>query len=459
MPPTIAFFTDPALAGALPRIRYVLDGLAQHPLAPAGVQLVLNPVDKDFFDRICVYGNLTNKLGSALVIPAQHKLFFAQPFDRQLYALNEFDFKGRKLYAVESLWIPTGQTFFQANTFAFDWLETLFFHLSRFEEYAPKPEDLDDIGNMKSAAQLFPKHGLHHIPVADHLVAAVFEALGFAPKNLLTTFSISHDVDDLQVFGANFKLLRYLGGVFWRHQFVGCWPRIIRDYRQVRQGLQPDPGDTFDWLLRLGPTAEKTIYFGFGNHSPYDHFPDLKHPRLQEVREMALELGYEPGMHPSFDTWKNAELFKTELQTAEAWFGRSVRHSRQHYLHFAFPETADLIEQNGLETDATLGFRDRVGFRAGTGFPFHLYCFKEERPYRWKEMPLVAMDCGLVREWGRGPHHVDLRSSWVQFVLKNRYGTAISLSLHNTYCYEQALHGIDFRDLFGSVLKPKTELI
>jgi len=218
----------------------------------------------------------------------------------------------------------------------------------------------------------------------------------------------------------------------------------------VRRGLQPDPGDTFDWLLHLGPSAEKRIYFGFGNHSAYDHFPDLNHPRLQEIRHKALELGYETGIHPSFNTWKNAELFQTELQTAEAWLGRSVRHSRQHYLHFAFPETAEFLEQNGLETDATLGFRDRVGFRAGTGFPFHLYCFKEERPYRWKEIPLVAMDCGLMREWG--PNHLDLRLNWEQFVSKNQLGTAISLSLHNTYWYEQALHGIDFSKLFGSVL-------
>jgi len=216
MPPVIAFFTDPALAGALPRIRYVLDTLEQHSLAPAGVQFVLNPV-AGTFNHICVYGKLENKPESAFIIPAQRKFFFAQPYDPQLSALNEFDFKGRKLYAVESLWRPAGQAFFQAKTFAFDWLETLFFHLSRFEEYAPKPEELDEIGNMKSAAQLFPKHGLHHVPVVDHLVAAVFEALGFVPKNVPTTFSISHDVDDLQVFGAQFKLLRYLGGVLLRH--------------------------------------------------------------------------------------------------------------------------------------------------------------------------------------------------------------------------------------------------
>ncbi len=357
------------------------------------------------------------------------------------------------LHAVECDPEPAGRSFFFDQNFGFDWLETLFFHFSRWEEYTPYA-DLDEIGLLKSDAQLLVRHGLHHIPVADRLIAAVYQALGFSPNIQPTVFSLSHDVDDLQVFGREFRLPRYLAGVAWRHRSLRRWPRIFSDYLNVRNGRQTDPGDTFDWLLHLGPDVEKTIYFGMGNPSAYDHFPDLHTPRLLEIRDLALAAGYQPGIHPSFNTWKDTELLRQECERATAWLGTPVVRSRQHYLHFAFPETADALEAVGIEEDATLGFRDRIGFRAGTGFPFHLYRFQAERPYRWLEKPLIAMDCGLVREGKTDP--VKVQQIWSDFISLNKEGTAISLSLHNTYVYEQALHGIDFAMLFGTVLSQKT---
>lgn len=455
MLPTIAFFTDPVLKTALPRIRYVLDALELHPLAPPRLQYLLNPATAPPDSVICYYGATANAPENAIVIPAQRCFFVAQPTVRQSVVSNMYQLEGQRLYAVSPRSETPGQAFFAGGAFGFDWLETLFFYLSRFEEYAPAPHETDEFGVMKSSAQLLPRQGLHHIPVVDQLVAAILSALGFSPVQRPTAFSLSHDVDGLQVFGPGFRLLRYLGGVAMRHRSLRRWPRIVSDYLRVRSGRMSDPGDTFDWLLRLGPAVEKTIYFGVENHSSYDHFPDLNTPALLEVRETARALGYQAGIHPSFNTWKNADLFHQERRTAEAWLGAPVVRSRQHYLHFAFPETADVLETTGMEEDASLGFRDRIGFRAGTGFPFHLYCFQSERPYRWVEKPLAAMDCGLVREGGGNPQEV-LRI-WTDFITQNREGTAVSLSLHNTYPYEQALHGIDFRSLFGQVLSQQKE--
>ncbi len=435
----------------------MLDALEHHPLYPPQLQCLLNPATAPAHSGICYYGVPANAPENAIVIPAQRCFFVAQPTVRQSVVTNMFQLEGQRLYAVSPRSEIPGQAFFAGGTFGFDWLETLFFHISRFEEYAPEPHELDDIGMMKSSAQLLPRYGLHHIPVVDQLVAAILRALGFSPVQRPTAFSLSHDVDGLQVFGPGFRLLRYLVGVALRHRSLRRWPRIVSDYLRVRNGRMSDPGDTFDWLLRLGPAVEKTIYFGVENHSPYDHFPDLHTPRLLEVRETARTLGYQAGLHPSFNTWKNGELFRQEHRTAEAWLGAPVFRSRQHYLHFAFPETADMLEAAGMEEDASLGFRDRIGFRAGTGFPFHLYCFQSEMPYRWVEKPLVVMDCGLVREGGSNPEEV-LRI-WTDFIARNREGTAVALSLHNTYPYEQALHGTDFQALFGAVLSPNKETV
>ena len=449
MPPTIAFFTDPDLVPAYPRIRYVLDELERHPNAPGQLRFLLNPATAPSGSMICYYGARENAPANTFLIPAQRLFLLTQPAERQSVVCNLFEFEGGYLYGVAACSVHPGQTFLADGVFCFDWLETLFFHWSRWEEYAPAPQNIDDIGRMKSDAQLLPRHGLHHVPVVDRLVTAIFKALGFAQTKRPTTFSLSHDVDALQLFGPGFRLLRYLGGVALRHRSLRAWPRLVSDYRRVRKGQLPDPGDTFDWLLRLGPTLEKTIYFGMGNHSPYDHFPDLQDPRLLEVRDMALSLGYQAGIHPSFNTCKDADLMLQEHRAAERWLAAPVVKSRQHYLHFAFPDTADILEKTGITEDATLGFRDRIGFRAGTGFPFHLYCFPSERAYGWVEKPMVVMDAGLVREGG--PDAEGVLRLWKDFVDRNKTGTAISLNLHNTYPYEQLLHGVDFKVLFGMV--------
>lgn len=455
MPPTITFFTDPDLVPAYARLRYLLDALQSHPNAPAQLRCLLNPDTVPLGSLVCHYGARENAAANAFVIPAQRLFLLAQPTVRQTVVSNVYAQEGRHLYGVAARSENPGQALLADGAFRFDWLETLFFHWSRWEEYAPAPQDLDEIGRMKSSAQLLPRHGLHHIPVVDQLVTAIFQALGFPETRRPTIFSLSHDVDALHLFGPGFRMLRYLGGVALRHRSLRAWPRIVSDYRQVRKGQIPDPGDTFDWLLRLGPDLEKTIYFGMENHSPYDHFPDLDHPRLLEVRDMARAAGYQTGIHPSFNTWKDADLMLQEHRRAEQWLAAPVVRSRQHYLHFAFPETADILEKTGIKEDATLGFRDRIGFRAGTGFSFHLYSFSSERAYRWVEKPLVAMDAGLVKEGGR--HTKDIRKHWSDFIALNPYGTAISMNLHNTYPYEQGLHGLDFRVLFGSLLSQQKE--
>ncbi len=177
MRPTIAFFTDPAQAQ--PRIRYVLDALEHHPHAPDHLQCLLNPATAPPDSVICRYGATGNAPENAVLIPAQRVFFVAQPTVRQSVVCNHYDFEGRSVYAVAPRSASPGQPFFAGGAFGFDWLETLFFHLSRLEEYAPAPHETDDIGMMKSSAQLLPRHNLHHIPVVDHLIAAILQALGF----------------------------------------------------------------------------------------------------------------------------------------------------------------------------------------------------------------------------------------------------------------------------------------
>jgi len=68
---------------------------------------------------------------------------------------------------------------------------------------------------------------------------------------------------------------------------------------------------------------------------------------------------------------------------------------RQHWLRFTLAHLIPALERAGAEYDCSLGWSDRPGFRAGACFAFPPYDFKNERPARLLEFPLVMMDQAL----------------------------------------------------------------
>ncbi len=65
---------------------------------------------------------------------------------------------------------------------------------------------------------------------------------------------------------------------------------------------------------------------------------------------------------------------------------------RNHYLSFDYQKSFQILENAGLKYDATLGFWENIGYRAGISFPFFPFNIKENRPFRILEIPLVLMD-------------------------------------------------------------------
>src|SRR5208282_674445 len=56
------------------------------------------------------------------------------------------------------------------------------------------------------------------------------------------------------------------------------------------------------------------------------------------------------------------------------------------------PQTWIEWEILGLAYDSSVGFADRIGFRAGTCYPFRPWILSEHRESKLLEIPLLAMD-------------------------------------------------------------------
>jgi len=74
--------------------------------------------------------------------------------------------------------------------------------------------------------------------------------------------------------------------------------------------------------------------------------------------------------------------------------------SRFHYLRFRFPESFRLLVEVGIKHDYSLGYTDRVGYRAGTARPFPFFNLIENRAESLMLHPSVIMDSALNYQMG-----------------------------------------------------------
>ena len=189
----------------------------------------------------------------------------------------------------------------------------------------------------------------------------------------------------MKKFSTPYQLLRSFGKLLIEGKGLAAQKKLISAYWKVKGREDKDPFDTFDWLFSTCSWPQKIIYFMAGGITKYDNHYSIADQRIKDIIALAKNKDYSMGLHPGYAAWKNPDLFLKEKKKLEEVVGEEVKHSRQHFLHFSFADTPGILEANGIKSDSTLGYQDLIGFRCGTGFPYHLYNFKEERAFDfWK---------------------------------------------------------------------------
>lgn len=120
---------------------------------------------------------------------------------------------------------------------------------------------------------------------------------------------------------------------------------------------------------------------------------NIKNPKIVKIIKKLNSEGWEIGLHGSYESYKNKKLLKKEKEELEMILGEPVYGIRQHHLNLDIPRTWKIQEELGFEYDASFGFRDRIGFKGNSFFPFH--------PFNslFLEMPLTIMDSALFSSY------------------------------------------------------------
>lgn len=431
------------------RIDYVIDFLNNHKLLSQGARFLINP--KKCNIKIAYSSEI--KTGE-IHIPKQSKLFSEKEPQSNIYKSNQYSFDALVLYGLE-IESKNIQPFFADNKFGFDLFETIFFHISRYEEYHCKNEMRNKWDVMHAEEMFLVKNKIEKIPVVDHIVYSFFKCLGLKPKLRKTNIVISHDIDHIRKFNNKYSFTKKLFGHLRRGEIslIGEWRKQAKKYKKDKI----DPYDVYDWLLIKGDGSNhernKMIFYLMGGSSVYDTPIPPDDPIFLESILKAKERGYEIGTHPSYEAWNDQGMARNEKESLEEIIGNDIKISRQHYLHFKFSETIRILESNGIELDSSLGFFDRIGFRCGTGFIYKLYDLEEERISSVKELPLVFMDSAIIREAKRDGSEHEMIRICNTFLEKNKYFTCITCNFHNSRFEESEMRGWPLKTVFEKFKK------
>ena len=413
-------------------VTYVMDFLNDHPFVKGVAKFTYTPSSEN--TNLC-YSQDKIAGSNGLLIPAQGLLFGKKMFSEIQWRINAYRNGTCDVYSVENQ--DVGDNFFEGTSFGFDWIETIFFHLSRAEEFHFPESQKNQWHAMPETELLLVSNGLHHLPVVDLLIKEMMKVLGLESKKLGFRAIITHDIDHIR-----------RPDPLWK-----SFASHLRYYKYTKSILPSKYYDSEAFLID-NPDLERTIYVHLGGPHPFDGMEkmDKKANRiLNQILDKAKYFGYKIGLHPSFNAAINADLFSSEKSKIEALVGREITQSRQHFLHFDFAKTVGILEHAGIVEDSSLGYNTLTGFRCGTAAPFYLYDFVNDRQSKVQERPMIWMDSGLLYEIGKSPENYHAQAE--KFISELQDLPPICFNFHNHYMTDYNRYGINLKNILDMVVE------
>ncbi|MBV8141713.1 MAG: hypothetical protein JOZ60_06670 [Verrucomicrobia bacterium] len=165
----------------------------------------------------------------------------------------------------------------------------------------------------------------------------------------------------------------------------------------VHLGLAKDFWRGFDRYLEMVEVPGSTFFViprsDYAGRTSEGPAPSLRRCRY-EVDQLAPQLrrivaaGGEIGLH-GLDAWLDNDEGRKEREIVSRAVGVSIRGVRMHWLFFDSNSPAAL-DQAGFDYDTTVGYRETVGYRAGTA-----QAYKPPGATKLLELPLHVMDTAL----------------------------------------------------------------
>ncbi len=289
------------------------------------------------------------------------------------------------------------RTYNKEDVLNFDVFAAVFYMVSRYEEYLPFISDKHS--RFSSDDSLAHQKGFLKKPVVDIWARILREKLlERYPADIVFQdkhFSFLNTIDvDMAFYYKGKGLYRGVGGFvrdLLRRDFSSCMERVKIDFFGKK-----DPYDCFSFLQNsiTHNSLNTLIFYLMSLSSDYDKSISPYNTRFQlSIKDMADYA--EIGIHPSYYVYEEPERFSYQAQLLKDIIHKSITKSRFHYIRFRLPESYRNLIDNEITDDYSMGYSDKIGFRAGTCSSFQFYDLDKDCETKLRIHPFAFMDVAL----------------------------------------------------------------
>lgn len=307
-----------------------------------------------------------------------------------------------------------------------DLLASIFFVLSRYEEYWISERDEHD--RFPAVCSMQSVYGWLHEPICDRWAISLLTFIG-APLIQNSEFKIQPTFDIDSTFAYKEKgLLRNIAGTI-RDVLKG---KIVRVGERIQALInkQKDPFDTFDRIKALTANYPDTRCFwlmaDYGSYNKNLAFNNSKQREI--IQEIATH--FEVGIHPGYDSYLSAKPLALEISRLSAVLEKPVTSSRQHFLRLRIPETYSLLVEQRIQEDYTMGYAETTGFRMGTARKTAWFDLRTNEITELMLQPFCYMDGTLNEYLKLSPEQASQEVRELKAMV-NQYGGTFSFIWHN----------------------------
>ena len=280
-----------------------------------------------------------------------------------------------------------------------DPLASIFYVLSRYEEYISDKEDIH--GRFLGKYSLQDQFNWLEYAVCDRWSEVIINFISNHSSSVID-FQIGEikivptfDIDNTYAYQWKKGIRKYLSVLRDQVKFDKI---RIKERKLVLAGELKDPYDTFNYIESISLRGFKVnVFWLLGDYAPYDKnisYSDTRHREL--IQKMSTNSII--GLHPSYKSNSFEKIISEEKNRLEDILQREVSRSRQHYLRFKTKSTYKTLVKLGFKHEFSMGYPDKVGFRAGTARPHFWFNLNRNTISTLMIHPFVYMD-GTLNEY------------------------------------------------------------
>jgi len=320
-------------------------------------------------------------------------------------------------------------SFFQTENsdFSFDVFASVFYLISRYEEYLPHQKD--EYGRYAHINSIAYKQGFLNQPIVNIWIDEFSKALQKHWPSLEIIKSsfhsiITHDID--MAWSYKHKgILRNIGGFLKK-------PNVNRLLVLLR--VKKDPFDSYGFINeKIKNKRIKSLFFFLLARKVSNYDKNIS-PKNYAFKNLILNTSrkYTIGIHPSWQSNFKDKLMKHEKIKLEIITEQYITNSRQHYIKFSLPDTYQELIKAGILNEFSMGYGSINGFRASVASSFFWYDLSKEETTSLRVNPFCFMDANSHYEQRQSIEQSQQELVFYYDVIKKYNGLFIPI-FHNNF--------------------------